>query len=179
LPQVLSIVERHAGSIDVDSQPGRGTTFRISLPVSKVEAAEAEKRAAEREPAPPRRSIRVLVVEDEQQLARMASLVLTQHGDRATVAESGDEAIARLEEEQFDLVISDLGLGPGINGWDLAEAVRTRWPGTRFVLVTGWGAAIDLAEARARGVDRVVAKPYRIADLRQVADDVAAMAITE
>jgi CheY-like chemotaxis protein len=51
--------------------------------------------------------------------------------------------------------------------------VRCRDTRTRFVLVTGWGAAIDLAEARARGVDRVIAKPYRIAELRQVADEVA------
>jgi ATP-dependent Lon protease len=78
-----------------------------------------------------------------------------------------------LEEQPFELVISDLGLGAGKNGWELADAVRERWPRTRFVLVTGWGAAIDTTEARARGVDRVIAKPYRISDLRQVADHVA------
>jgi CheY-like chemotaxis protein len=90
------------------------------------------------------------------------------------VAASGDEAIGYLRDAPFELVISDLGLGAGKNGWDVAEAVRKYRPGTRFVLVTGWGAAIDLAEARAKGVDRVIAKPYRIADLRQVADEVAA-----
>jgi len=123
----------------------------------------------------------VLVVEDEQQLARMASLVLSQRGHQAMVAPSGDDAIAVLEEQEraFDLVISDLGLGPGKNGWDLAEVVRRRWPSTRFVLVTGWGAAIDPADARARGVDRVIAKPYRIADLRQCADDVASALASE
>ena len=119
------------------------------------------------------RGIRILVVEDEQQLARMAGLVLSQRGHQVLVAASAEEAIAYLEEKSFELVISDLGLGPGKNGWDLAQAVRERWTGTRFVLVTGWGAAIDTAEARARGVDRVIAKPYRISDLRQVADHVA------
>lgn len=178
LPQVLSIIERHSGTIDLDSDPAHGTTFSLNFPASK-ESAPAEQLATERPAATPRRSIRVLVVEDEEQLARMASLVLTQRGHRATVAESGDEALARLEDERFDLVISDLGLGPGRNGWDLAEVVRARWPGTRFVLVTGWGAAIDLAEARARGADRVISKPYRIADLRQLADDVAAALDTE
>ena len=75
--------------------------------------------------------------------------------------------------EHFELVISDLGLGSGKNGWDLALEVRDHWPATRFVLVTGWGAAIDPNEAMARGVDEVIAKPYRIDTLRQVADRVA------
>jgi signal transduction histidine kinase/ActR/RegA family two-component response regulator len=174
LPQVLGILERHAGSIDVQSEPGLGTLFRLTFPASIETAAGVRKLAADQPVPAPRRSIHVLVVEDEEQLARMASLVLTQRGHRAKLASSGDEALSQLEEQRFDLVISDLGLGPGKNGWDLAEAVRGRWPGTRFVLVTGWGAAIDAAEARARGVDRVIAKPYRIADLRQLADDVAA-----
>jgi CheY-like chemotaxis protein len=172
---VLSVVERHGGSIHVDSSPGRGTTFRLSFPVSTAPRRQAEEQAAERAVSvPPKRGIRVLVVEDEHQLARMATLVLTQHGHRPAVARSGDDAMNQLEEAPFDLVISDLGLGAGMNGWDLAQVVRKRWPSTRFVLVTGWGAAIDLALAHARGVDRVIPKPYRIADLRQVADDVAA-----
>jgi signal transduction histidine kinase/ActR/RegA family two-component response regulator len=174
LPQVLGIVQRHAGTIDLDTDPARGTTFRLAFPTSARTAVQAAKLATKTSTARPNRSIRVLVVEDEHQLARMASLVLGQRGHQPTVATSGDEALGYLQERAFDLVISDLGLGPGKNGWDLAEAVRAHWPSTRFVLVTGWGAAIDLAEARARGVDRVIAKPYRIADLRQVADDVAA-----
>jgi nitrogen-specific signal transduction histidine kinase/CheY-like chemotaxis protein len=180
LPQVLSIVERHLGSIDVDSDPRHGTSFTISLPMSDEAATPASARAAERMPEAPKRSIRVLIVEDEDQLARMASIVLKQRGHHVCVASSGDAALVQLEDEaRFDLVISDLGLGPGKNGWDVAEAVRRRWPATRFVLVTGWGAAIDLAEARLRGVDRIIAKPYRIAELRQVADEVAAAGANE
>jgi signal transduction histidine kinase/ActR/RegA family two-component response regulator len=180
LPQVLSIVERHMGSIDVESNPRRGTAFLISLPVSEETAPPAGARAAERAPETACRCIRVLVVEDEDQLARMASLVLKQRGHVVNVASSGDAALTLLDAQApFDLVISDLGLGPGKNGWDLAEAVRQRWPATRFVLVTGWGAAIDLAEARLRGVDRIIAKPYRIAELRQVADEVAAAGANE
>jgi DNA-binding response OmpR family regulator len=120
-----------------------------------------------------RPSIRVLVVEDEEQLARMARIVLTQQGHEVVVAASGEDALECLESEGFNLIVSDLGLGSGQNGWDLARETRLRWPGTYFVLVTGWGAAIDPREARARGVDEVLAKPYRIADLREVADRVA------
>jgi ATP-dependent Lon protease len=104
----------------------------------------------------------------------MAALALGQRGHHVETASSGEEALAQLERGRFELIVSDLGLGAGMNGWELADAVRERWPETRFVLVTGWGAAISPREARDRGVDQVLAKPYRIAELRQIADRVAA-----
>jgi CheY-like chemotaxis protein len=100
-------------------------------------------------------------------------MALTQQGYAVEVARSGEEALGRLQERPVDLVISDLGMGAGMNGWDLAEQVRERWPRTRFVLVTGWGASIDPEAARARGVHEVVAKPYRLHELREIAVRVA------
>jgi len=175
LPQVVAIIERHAGRLEVDSTPGRGSTFRLSFPIVAAPEAMVDEAAGEKANGGAARSIRVLVVEDEEQLAKMASLVLTQRGHHVVVATSGEAALQRLREESFELVISDLGLGAGKNGWDVAAEVRKNWPTTRFVLVTGWGAGIDPNEARARGVDEVIAKPYRIADLRLIADRVAAV----
>jgi PAS domain S-box-containing protein len=172
LPQVLAIVERHGGTIELQSTPNRGTTFRMTFPPASPPAARPPQ-PIEKPISSPKRWIRILVVEDEEQLARMARVVLTQHGHQVVVASSGEEALDILSKEHFELVISDLGLGGGKNGWDLAVEVRDQWPTTRFVLVTGWGAAIDPKEAMARGVDEVIAKPYRIDTLRQVADQVA------
>ena len=67
-----------------------------------------------------------------------------------------------------DLVISDVGMGPGMNGWELVARIRQAWPAMRVVLATGWGAAIDSSEARTKGVDAVIAKPYRPADLESL-----------
>ncbi|HEV7664160.1 MAG TPA: ATP-binding protein, partial [Chloroflexota bacterium] len=174
LAQVLAIVEKHGGTIDIDTAPNRGTTFRMQFPRASVPVATGSVEPVEKALVPEsKRSVRVLIVEDEEQLARMARIVLGQHGHEVVVTASGEEAIERLQTERFDLVISDLGLGPGKNGWDVASEVRDRWPSTRFVLVTGWGAAIDPKEAAQRGVHEVIAKPYRIADLRLVADRVA------
>jgi CheY-like chemotaxis protein len=174
LPQVLAIVEKHGGTIELDSAPDRGTTIRMKFPRASAPAPSGQPELVEKPaPKPAHRGVRVLVVEDEEQLARMARIVLSQHGHQVVVASSGEDAIERLAAEQFDLVISDLGLGAGKNGWDVAQFVHERSPTTRFVLVTGWGAAIDPGEAEARGVHEVLAKPYRIADLRQVADRVA------
>ena len=63
------------------------------------------------------------------------------------------------------MVLSDMGMGAGMNGWELAEVVRRRWPSVRFLLATGWGAAIDPDEARSKGVEAVLSKPYHPADL--------------
>ena len=52
-----------------------------------------------------------------------------------------------------------------MNGWEFAAEVKRRWPDVRFILATGWGAAIDLSEARTRGVEAVLAKPYLPAEL--------------
>jgi CheY-like chemotaxis protein/two-component sensor histidine kinase len=183
LSQVLAIVKRHGGTIELKSTPGRGTTFRLNFPEADASAPRSEHDSevlvlATASPGTPSTSlakhrIRILVVEDEIQLAHMADVVLTQRGHDVVVAATGEEALERLEKQRFDLVISDLGLGPGKNGWDVAKTVRENWAGTRFVLLTGWGAGIDPSDAQMRGVDEVIAKPYRIAALRQVVDRVA------
>jgi PAS domain S-box-containing protein len=172
LPQVLAIVERHGGTIEIQSAPNRGTTFRMTFPPASPPVARPQQ-PTENPVSPPKRRIRILVVEDEEQLARMARVVLTQHGHQVVVASTGEQALDILNEQRFELVISDLGLGGGKNGWDLAQEVRDQWPATRFVLVTGWGAAIDAKAATTRGVHEVIAKPYRIDTLRHVADQVA------
>jgi CheY-like chemotaxis protein len=84
------------------------------------------------------------------------------------VATSGEEAITILVGNDFDVVISDLGMGAGMNGWELAAAVRVREPRPHFILTTGWGAEIDPDEAMQRGVFAVVSKPYRLPDLRRI-----------
>ncbi|HEX8967654.1 MAG TPA: response regulator, partial [Chloroflexota bacterium] len=68
----------------------------------------------------------------------------------------------------FDLVLSDVSMGPGMSGWDVAERINQRWPGIVVVLASGWGAQIDADAARARGVAGVLAKPFRLSELREL-----------
>jgi CheY-like chemotaxis protein len=85
-----------------------------------------------------------------------------------TVAGSGEEALELLADEPFDVVLSDMGMGSGMNGWELVSVVKRDWPGVRFLLATGWGAGIDPVEARTKGVEAVLAKPYSAAELLRV-----------
>ena len=162
LAMVFGIVERHGGSIEVASTPGHGTTFRLRLPRAGV-AADVSRGSAAAEA--PERRLRILAVDDEPGLRRLVEHILRQRGHTVTVASSAEQALEQLARSPFDVVVSDLGLGSGMNGWDLAQQVRDRWPATRFVLVTGWGAALELADARPRGVDAIVAKPYHPGEL--------------
>jgi CheY-like chemotaxis protein len=163
LAMVFGIVEQHGGTIDVRSAPGDGSTFRMSFPLVN-ESTEAEPAVAAVQLAPAR-PLRILTVDDEPMMTKAVVRMLKPSGHLVSVAASGEEALKRLTEEPFDVVVSDMGMGAGMNGWELADEVKRRWPGVRFMLATGWGAAIDPGEARAKGVEAVLSKPYHPAEL--------------
>ncbi len=165
LAMVQSIVRRHDGAVAVSSRPGEGTVFRLEFPVATdVQAAEpptGHARGADQ-------MLRVLVVDDQAAITRMAAMILGQYGHTVATATSAEGALAIMEDDAFELVVSDVAMGEGLNGWQLAASIRKRWPHVRIVLATGWGAGIDPDEAQSRGVDAVIAKPYRAKDLLDV-----------
>jgi diguanylate cyclase (GGDEF)-like protein/PAS domain S-box-containing protein len=166
LSMVFGIVEQHGGQVEVHSAPGDGTTFRITFPLAEGSADEepTKQPVVHLEPSRP---LRVLAVDDEPMMTKAVMRMLKPSGHVVTVAASGEEALERLAEQMFDVVVSDMGMGAGMNGWELAEVVKRRWPSIRFLLATGWGAAVDPNEARAKGVETVLSKPYRPIDLLQ------------
>lgn len=153
------IIRRHEGEIIMDSRPGHGTTFTIRLPVRDAPPP--------REPAPtlaPRRGLRVLAVDDEAEVREILREILEAAGHEVCEAGSGPEALDLLERQTVDLVCTDLGM-PGMNGWEVADRVRARWPEVRVALVTGWGARVEPEELRAHGMDFLIAKPFQVEDL--------------
>src|SRR6202035_4602712 len=155
---------QHGGYIEVRSELGSGTTFSLTFPLVEV-AAEAGAGSTSSAQLESPRVLRILMVDDEPMMTKAVAPMLKPSGHLVTVAGSGEEALQKLAEQTFDVVVSDVGMGTGMNGWDLAEEVRGRWPGLRFLLATGWGASLDPAEARTRGVESVLSKPYQLADL--------------
>jgi PAS domain S-box-containing protein len=166
LAMVFGIVEQHGGQITVRSAPGDGTTFRITLPlVDASVAAEPAPKSAVR--LGPPRALRVLAVDDEPMMTKAVVRMLKPSGHLVSVAASGEEALQKLAEQTFDVVVSDMGMGAGMDGWELADQVKSRWPNVRFLLATGWGAAMDPGEARTRGIEAVLSKPYHPVELLQ------------
>jgi PAS domain S-box-containing protein len=171
LAMVFAIAKQHGGEVAVNSVEGRGTTFRISLPAA-IDHSHRQRRSDVEVPFDfaPRRALRILAVDDQPALAQMIQHMLAPEGHAVVTCGSGEEALGLLEEERFDVVVSDVGMGSGMNGFELAERIRARWPSARIVLATGWGSLIESAEAEQRGVDAVVSKPYRLVELRRAVD---------
>jgi PAS domain S-box-containing protein len=172
LAQVAALVGRLGGQIGVESTPGVGTTFRLLFPAAgRLSAVTAPVMELVQLASRPRR---VLAVDDEEALGTMIARMLMTEGHEVTVVGSAEEALHLLEAGGFDVVISDISLGTGMTGWDLVAEVRERWPLVPIILASGWGAQIAPEEATTRGVAAVLAKPYRMAELRQVVASIGA-----
>src|SRR5690349_11046829 len=89
---------------------------------------------------------------------------LGQHGHEAIVELSAEQVLDQRNRSRLEVVVSDLGFGTGMSGWEPTERVREQWPSTRFVR-NRLGRRARLPDARLHGVDAVVAKPYRAAAL--------------
>lgn len=156
LAQVFGIAEAHGATVTVNSTPGAGTTFRVDFP------ALATGLAAPTSPQPrPTGSRRVLVVDDEPRLAAVVARVLTDAGHAVAVVASAADALRWLDGNEADVVVTDLGLGDGPNGLQLAQDMRARRPALRIVLLTGWSASLDPEDVRGMGIAAVLGKPFR------------------
>jgi signal transduction histidine kinase/ActR/RegA family two-component response regulator len=162
LSVAYGIVKRHRGRIEVASQPGLGTEFTIHLPVATalpggVEPADGAQLCQRR----------ILAVDDEEAVLQVLGELLGLLGQNVDLALGGAAGLERFDPDRHDVVFTDLGM-PGVNGWDLVRAVKSRSPVTPVVVVTGWGAQIESAALRARGADHVVPKPFSLEDVRAV-----------
>jgi signal transduction histidine kinase/CheY-like chemotaxis protein len=156
---VASIVERHGGSIAVDSLPARGTTFEVRLPLAEDAGPErAEDAAVARERLRP---WRILVVEDESALRLLLMESLGEAGHQVEAVASAEAAEARLAGPvSWDLIVTDLSL-PGRSGLDLARAARARRRDLPVLLVTAWGLEMNNEALATHGVSAVLSKPFR------------------
>ncbi len=157
-----AIVARHGGRIEVQSKEGRGTNFVIWLPILEIDFDEV----AANDHLIPTDQGRILVVEDEELVRIALSRMLSAWGHTVVSAENGREALMKFRPGTFDIVISDLGM-PDMMGWDVLRHIRDREASIHTVLLTGWARQIDPAEAKLRGVDLVVAKPFDQLTLRR------------
>ncbi len=107
---------------------------------------------------------RILVVDDEESIRDLCARVLTRAGYVVATAPSGEDAIVRLQEEAFDLMISDIRM-PGISGLEVLEHAKTTFPAIRVVLITGFGTPQTLTRARQSGADRILTKPFNPMEL--------------
>jgi len=156
LTHVADVVERHGGTMEIQSEPGRGTAVCLRLRASRFQIIPATGGRAERAAEGPLMA-RVLLVDDDPRQVAVLSDMLGAEGHPVSTATTGEEALKMFDPAAHDVVITDLGM-PGMSGWEVAKRVKNRSPETAVFLLTGWGETV-LAQESSQIVDRVIAKP--------------------
>jgi signal transduction histidine kinase/CheY-like chemotaxis protein len=172
LSQVYGFAAQSGGDVQVESEPGKGTTVTMILPCSESGALPGKPVAeAERE----HRTGRILLVDDNEEVGAFAETLLIELGHRVVRARTGAEALDLARAGGIDAVFTDVVM-PGMSGIELADALKPVLPGVPVVLTTGYSDEIS----RAGGAGRpVVFKPYRLETLAGVLDEVLAPAASE
>jgi len=156
LAEVADVVERHGGTLGIDSERGKGTTVRLRLHASRFQIIPPAHGLLDRA-VEPALAARVLLVDDDPRLVAVLSDMLRGGGHAVTTATTGEEAVRLFDPAAHDVVITDLGM-PRTTGWEVAERVKSKSPETAVFLLTGWGEGVSAHES-SQFVDRVIAKP--------------------
>ena len=171
LTTVYSVVRKHEGVVTVESEPGGGTSFFLFLPVPR----NAHRREADQESGSGKRS--VLVMDDEGMVREVALEFLGHLGYEGAAVEAGDAAIAAYRDAReagrpFSAVIMDLTIPGGMGGKEAVRRLHDLDPGVRAIVSSGYSNDPVMADPARFGFRGVIAKPYRMRELREVLEGV-------
>ncbi len=177
LAMVYGAVQRLDGDLEIDSELGKGTSFRLIFPVDEQTAA-APVPVAVPLSVPP---LRILIIDDDPVILDSMRLVLELDGHTVTAANDGRAGVdtfktAHESGERFAVVITDLGM-PYMDGHEVARAIKTMSINTPVILLTGWGRRMSGSESdMPANVDRTLDKPPKLPELREALAGTLAMA---
>jgi len=161
LSMVYGIIQRHRGTIDIETELGKGTTFIIRLPVQTAQPQSAPLAT----PASVAQPLHVLVIDDEAVVRKIVGEYLKIDGHIVEAANSGHDGLERFRNSRFDLVLVDRAM-PGMSGDQVAATIKSANPAVPVIMLTGFGSMMDADNEKPAGVDLVLGKPVTINALR-------------
>ncbi len=173
LSRVFGFVRRQSGGyIDIESAPRRGTTVRLYLPRVQAGAGETPE-PAEATEEPVRGGATVLVVEDDTEVLGATVELLEKLGYRVFYANNGRDALTLSEKaDRIDLLLTDVVMPGGINGVELAQAIRRTRPAIRVIFMSGYPDEATAAEGVPESGAPLLRKPFKTGELAQVINEV-------
>jgi signal transduction histidine kinase/CheY-like chemotaxis protein len=163
LSQVFGFARASGGAVEIQSEPGKGTTVTLLLPRCGLPAQSADDGGLASDEAD-LKGMRILLVEDDAHLNELITRMLEEHGAQVTRASSAAEGLDRYERGAVDAVLSDMVMPGEMNGLELGRAIRRRRQDANVVLMTGYSESAG--EAATEGF-AVLRKPFTLADLAQ------------
>ncbi len=163
LAMAYGIIQRHSGTIAIESELGVGTTVRIRLPLPKGHRAIDIRRMAGTLLGP----LHVLVVDDEPLVSEIIAEYLTGDGHTVETATDGWDALEKFQKGWFDLVITDQAM-PGMSGDQLAGVIKRIAPTKPIILLTGFGDLMNESGEKSANLDFIVSKPITLSMFRDV-----------
>ncbi|WP_170162373.1 hybrid sensor histidine kinase/response regulator [Caldimonas tepidiphila] len=170
LALVRGLVGLQGGWVSAHSEGlGRGSEFRVGLPVASADAAPAPGEGRPGDAAADAPRLRILVADDNRDAAESLALLLAQEGHETRVAHGGEAALQQAEAFRPDLACLDIGM-PDLNGYEVAQRLRaTPWGARiRLVALTGWGTEEDRRRALQAGFDAHLTKPVDLQALSRL-----------
>jgi two-component system cell cycle sensor histidine kinase/response regulator CckA len=169
LASAYGIIKSHHGLITVYSEPGRGTTFNIHLPLSDKEAYQGDIK----QNGIVRGSGTILLVDDEDMILEVGRAMLSKLGYRVVVAASGEQALDTVERmgDEIDVVVLDL-IMPGMSGSNVFDGIRASHPQMPVILSSGYSINGQAKDIMDKGCNGFLQKPFNLAELSQKIDQV-------
>jgi PAS domain S-box-containing protein len=163
LSMVYGIIQRHEGTIDIQTQLNKGTTFILALPAYGRPQAPVKTAVPAPTPLP---SKRVLLVDDEEVVRKVLNEYLIHDGHVVELAANGKDGLDKFRHGRFDVVILDRAM-PDMSGDQVGAAIKHSSPNVPVIMLTGFGSMMEAADEKPVGVDFVVNKPVTIDTLRK------------
>ena len=172
LATTYSIIKKHKGHLEIDSELGKGTKFTLYLPASKKGEVKKEEKS-ETSKLPENNTAKILIMDDEESIREILSQMIELLGYKTDAVSDGEEAINKYREAKeqgnpFDIIIMDLTIPGGMGGKEAVKEILKIDKDAKVIVSSGYASGATLADYKSFGFIDMINKPYTIAKLGEV-----------